>query len=125
MHRLDDLRLDKACGQSPGDLPANLLTRHLLKSMTADPDRIPSDFHVSGRIRPEHSIPFQLVIGPSDDLRIGQQFLGKGAIFRQPGSWFEGARRDVGAHLAGDLLVDWYGRIVLNVYHDELDGIGS
>jgi len=125
MHRLDDLRLNKARSQSPCDRPANLLARHLLESMPADADRIPGDFHVAGRIRPEHSFPFQLVIGASDDLRIGQQFLGIGAIFRHPGSWFEGARRDVGAHLAGDLLVDGYWRIVVNVYHDELDGTGS
>jgi hypothetical protein len=125
MHRLDDLRLDKARSQSPRDRPAKLLARHLLESLTADADRIPGDFHVAGRIRPQHSFSYQLIIGASDDLRIGQQFLGIGAIFRHPGSWFEGTRRDVGAQLAGDLLVDWYGRIVLNVYHDEVDRTGS
>jgi hypothetical protein len=125
MHRLDDLRLDKARGKAPRDRPANILARHFLESVTTEGDSNPGDFHVAGRIRPEHSFPNQLVIGASDDLGIGQQFLGIGAIFRHPGPWFEGARRDVSAQLAGDLLVDGYGRIVLNVYHDEVDRTAS
>jgi hypothetical protein len=110
----------EAGGQGTGHGLAKALAGGVLLLDTAYDGRVPRDFH-PGRVGREDAFPLQVGVGLGNHLGIGQQLLGEGAVFRQPGPGFESAGGDMGNDLPDDLVMNGHRGIVLNINHHEIE----
>lgn len=125
VHGLADIGFGQARPQAAAHRLADALAGRVLLPDPADHGGVRGDFHAARGVFAEHPIPLQVGVGAGHHLGIGQQPLGKGQILRQGRPGFEGPRRDLGNDLAGDLLMDRYGGVGLDIDHGSFEGIAG
>ncbi|HEX3315502.1 MAG TPA: hypothetical protein VHR72_11455 [Gemmataceae bacterium] len=135
-------RTDLGRGKSPFDVSGDLavreagrerrrhpvcetLARGILHAQPADGICGFADDQAAVREPDGDAFALEIGVGPGRDLRIDQELLREGPRIGERRPRRDRARRDVGSHLARDLLVNRNRRIVLDVEHGICDRTGQ
>ena len=114
---LSDLGIAQSAGNAQRDGSLQMVRGDVAHPFPANRRCSGAHDHAAGGVLLQDVFRFEVGVRACDDLWIGQEFLRERAMLRQDSPRFESPGCDICADLAGDLFVNRYRRIVLNVEH--------